>query len=107
MKKIVLCLMATCLSLTLLPLQSNAATAAVPDSLVVSRQAESVEAKSLEIRVNETNAMDKSKLKLAEKKNLQQVEVVSTRHHYRQPGSVVYITGGGVLLIILLLIILL
>ncbi len=40
MKKIILCLMATCLSLTFLPLQSNAATTAAPSSLVDSKPAE-------------------------------------------------------------------
>ena len=104
MKKIILCLMATCLSLTFLPLQAAAATNAASDSSVVSRP---LEAKSLEQRLNETNEMNKSKLKFAEKKNLQQVEVRSERHNHYRSGSVVYVSAGGLLLIILLLIILL
>jgi hypothetical protein len=104
MKKLILCLMATCLSLTLLPLQSNAATIDRTSSSVPAKPAD---AKSFEPRYSETNAIDMSKVKLAEKKNLQRVEVVSTGHHHRQAGSVVYITGGGILLIVLLIIILL
>jgi len=105
MKKLILCLMATCLSLTLLPLQSNAAT--ITDKPSSSVPANSADTKSFEPRYSETNAIDMSKVKLADKKNMQQVEVVSTRHHHRQAGSVVYITGGGILLIVLLIVILL
>jgi hypothetical protein len=104
MKKLILCLMATCLSLTLLPLQSNAATIDKPISSVPAKPADN---KSFEPRYSETNAIDRSKLKLAEKKNMQQVEIVSTRHHHRDAGGVVYITGGGILLIVLLIVILL
>ena len=104
MKKLILCLMATCLSLTLLPLQSNAATTIDKPSSSVPAPADT---KSLEPRYSDTNAIDMSKVKLADKKNMQQVEVVSTRHHHREAGSVVYITGGGILLIVLLIVILL
>jgi hypothetical protein len=103
MKKIILCLMATCLSLTFLPLQSTAAATAATDSLVASRP---LEARSLELRLNEANEMNKSKLKLADKKNLQQVEVRSERHNHYRSGSVVYVSAGSLLLIILLLVIL-
>jgi hypothetical protein len=104
MKKLILCLMATCLSLTLLPLQSNAATI---DRTSTSVPAKPADNRSFEPRYTETNAVDMSKVKLAEKKNLQQVEVVSTRHRHREAGGVVYITGGGILLIVLLIVILL
>jgi hypothetical protein len=106
MKKIVLCLMATCLSLTFLPLQSNAATTAEPSSLVAPKPAESAEVKALELRLNEINAMDKSKLKSAEKKNLRK-EVKSINHRLKEVGSVVYVSTGALILIIILLIILL
>jgi hypothetical protein len=104
MKKIILCLMATCLSLTLLPLQTSAATIEKTSTSVPAKPADN---KSFEPRYSETNAIDMSKVKLADTKNLQQVEVVSGRHHERRGGSVVYITGGGILLIVLLLVILL
>ena len=106
MKKIILCLMAICLSLTFLPLQSNAATNAEPSSLVAPKPAESAEVKTLELRLNEINAMDKSKLKSAEKKNLRK-EVKSINHKLRETGGVVYLSAGTIILILILLIILL
>ena len=60
MKKLAICLMVTCLSLTLIPLQLNAATPAEPSSLSAPNPAESAEAKTLELRLNEIKAMDKS-----------------------------------------------
>ena len=98
--------MATCLSLTFLPLQSNAATTAAPSSLVDSKPAESAEAKTLVLRLNEINAMDKSKLKSADKKSLRK-EVKSINHKLREITGGVYLSVGAILLIALLLIILL
>jgi hypothetical protein len=98
--------MATCLSLTFLPLQSNAATTAAPSSLVNSKPAESAEAKTLLLRLNEINTMDKSKLKSADKKNLRK-EVKSINHKLREIGGGVYLSVGAIILIVILLIILL
>jgi hypothetical protein len=106
MKKIIICMMATCLSLTLLPLQSNAATPSEPSSLVAPKPSESAEVKTLELRLNEINAMDKSKMKSAEKKNLRK-EVKSINHRLRDIGGGVYISVGALILILILLIILL
>ncbi|MCX6254059.1 MAG: hypothetical protein NTV31_06220 [Bacteroidia bacterium] len=106
MKKFIICLMAACLSLTLLPLQSNAATPSEPSSLVAPKPSESAEAKTLELRLNEINAMDKSKMKSAEKKNLRK-EVKSINHKLRNIGGGVYISAGALILILILLIILL
>lgn len=110
MKKIILCLMATGLSLTLLPLQSNAAivTTAATDSLVVSGPAESAEPKAVLQGLNETTTMDRSNLNSSDKKNTQQIEVRSDRQDYgRHHHHGVYLTVGGLLLIILILVILL
>jgi hypothetical protein len=101
MKKIAICLMATCLSLTFIPLQSNAATTEPSSSLVVPKPAE---AKTLELRLNEINAMDKSKLKSSDKKNLRK-EVKSINHKLREIGGGVYISAGTLILILVLLII--
>jgi hypothetical protein len=98
--------MATCLSLTFLQLQSNAATTAAPSSLVDSKSAESAEAKTLVLRLNEINAMDKSKLKSSDKKNLRK-EVSSIRHKLREVGGGVYLSAGAIILIVILLIVLL
>jgi len=106
MKKIVLCLMVAFLSLTFLPLQSNAAATAASSSLAVPKSAESAEAKALELRLNEINAMDKSKLKSAEKKNLRK-EVKSINHKLREIGGGVYISAGALIVILILLIVLL
>jgi len=106
MKKIILCLMVTCLSLTFFPLQSSAATTAEPSSLVDPKPAEAVEAKTLLLRLDEINAMDMSKLKSSEKKKLQK-EVRSINHKLKAISGGVYISAGAAILIILLLIILL
>jgi hypothetical protein len=106
MKKIVFCLLATCLSLTFLPLQSNAATSAEPSSMAATKPGESAEAKTLEIRLNEIKAMDKSKLAPSDRKNLRK-EVKSINHKLRSISGGVYLSVGAVLLIALLLIILL
>ncbi|MCX6320544.1 MAG: hypothetical protein NTX93_01900 [Bacteroidia bacterium] len=106
MKKIILGLMATFLSLTILPLQSFASTTEEPSSLVAPKPAESAEAKTLELRLNEINAMDMSKLKSSEKKNMRK-EVRSIKHELREIGGGVYLSVGAILLIALLLIILL
>jgi hypothetical protein len=106
MKKIVLCLMLTCLSLTFMPLQSSAATIAEPSSLAAPKTAEAVEAKTLLLRLDEINATDMSKLKSSEKKDLRK-EVRSINHRLKDISGGVYISAGAAILIILLLIILL
>lgn len=105
MKKIAFCLTATCLSLTFYPLQSNATTTVKPSSLVGSKLIESAEAKALLFRLNEINAIDKSNLKPADKKNLR-TEVLSIKQQLRVISGGVYISAGALILIVLLLIIL-
>jgi hypothetical protein len=109
MKKIVLCLMATCLSLTFVPLQSIAATAAESSSLVATKPAEpaeSEEAKVLLLRLDEIKTTDMTELKASEKKNLRK-EVRSIKRELREVSGGVYLSVGAILLIALLLIILL
>jgi hypothetical protein len=105
MKKIILCLMLTFMSLAFLPFQVTAATTTSPSSVVDPKPAEST-AKALELRLNEINAMDKSKMKSAEKKNLRK-EVKSINHKLREIGGGVYISAGALILILILLIVLL
>ena len=107
MKKLAICLIITCLSLTILPLQSNAATTDKPSSLVVTKPpepVESVEVKGLLKRVEVINAEDKSKLSSNETKK--QVEVRSTGPHHRH-GGVVYVSAGAIILVVILVVILL
>ena len=94
------------MSLTFIPLQLNAATPAAPSVLVDPKPAESTEVKALELRLNEINAMDKSKLKSAEKRNLRK-EVKSINRKLREIGGGVYISAGVLILILVLLIVLL
>jgi hypothetical protein len=108
MKKIAICLMAICLSLTFLPLQSIAAGTTESTSLVVTKPvetSESEEAKALLKRLEEIKTMDKSTMKPAEKKNLK-MEVRATKSHLREIGGGLYISGGALIIILLLIIIL-
>ena len=98
--------MAACLSMTFLPLQSSAATVAEPSSLAEPTPAESAEAKSLLLRLDEINKMDKSKMDSSEKKDLRK-EVKSIKHNLKAIGSGVYLSGAAVILIVILLIVLL
>jgi len=106
MKKIIFCLMAICLTLTFQPILSNATPTASPSSVIVSKPSESTEAKALLLRLNEINALDKSKLEAQEKKNLR-MEVRSIKQQLNQIGGGVYISAGALIIILLLLIILL
>ena len=106
MKKIVFCMMATLLSLTFIPLQSSAMVPEESSVLVDPKPAEVAEVKVLELRLDEINAMDKSKMTTAEKKTLRK-EVKSINHRLREVGGGVYISITAILLIVILLIILL
>ena len=106
MKKLAICLVMTCLSLTLVPLQLNAAAKSDPTSVPAPKPSESAEVKALELRLNEINAMDKSKMKAAEKKNLRR-EVKSINHKMRDIGGGVYLSAGAVILIVILIVVLL
>jgi hypothetical protein len=112
MKKIALCLMATCLLLTFLPPQSNAATTDETSSVVVSKPAETVEsaeaaeAQALLMRLNEIKAMDKANLTSSEKKDLRK-EVLSIRESLYTIGGGVYISAAAVLIILVILLIVL
>jgi hypothetical protein len=106
MKKVVLSLILAFLSLTFLPLQSKAVTTEEPTSVPAPKPAENAEAKALELRLNEINAMDKTKMKSEEKKDLRK-EVKSIKHNLRTIGSGVYLSGAAIILIVILLIILL
>lgn len=104
MKKIVLCLMATCLSLTLLPLASSAQKNESPSSsVVVPKTAEREEIKTMRQDLNQSTSQNQSKIN-STKKNKSQDVVISSNHH-RQGG--IYLSVGGAILIIFLIIILL
>jgi hypothetical protein len=106
MKKIVLCVMMGFLSLAFLPLQSKAATTEEPTSIPAPKPAESAEANTLLLRLNEIKATDKSKLNSEEKKDLRK-EVKSIKRNLRDLGTGVYLSGAAIILIVVLLIVLL
>jgi len=106
MKKIILGVMMVFLSLALLPLQSKAATTEEPVSVPAPKPAESAEAKTLLLRLDEIKATDKSKLNPEEKKDLRK-EVKSIKRNLRDIGSGVYLSGAAIILIVVLLVVLL
>jgi hypothetical protein len=105
MKKIIICVMTAFLSLTFLPLQSEAAKTE-PSSLVAPKPAESPEVKAMELRLNEIRAMDKSAMKPSEKKALRK-EVKSINHKLREVSSTVYVSATVIIIVVILLIVLL
>jgi hypothetical protein len=106
MKKLAICLMLSCLSLTLIPIQLNASTPTERTSVPAPKPAESAEAKTLLLRLDEIKATDKSKMTSEEKKDLRK-EVKSIKHNLRDLGSGVYLSGAAIILIVVLLIVLL
>jgi len=106
MKKLAICLIMTCLSLTLLPLQLNAANRTEPSTLPAPKPSEAAEAKTLDLRLNEINSMDKTNMKSAEKKSLRK-EVKSINHKLRDISGGVYLSAGAIVLVVILLIVLL
>ena len=106
MKKIIFCVMAMFLSMTFIPIHANAADKGTPSSLVEPKPAESSEVKTMELRLNEINAMDKSNLKASEKRSLRK-EVKSINHKLREISGGVYVSAGVIILVVVLLIILL
>lgn len=106
MKKITFCIMAMCLSLTFIPVQSNA-KAVASSAMVASKSAGSAQAEVLLSRLHAISAMDKTNLSVSEKKDLR-IELRSIRQQLKDiGGGGVYISVGAVILIVVLLIILL
>jgi hypothetical protein len=108
MKKIIFCLMATILSLTFLPVQVFATTDK-PSSPVATKpveNAESVEANTLILRLDEIKAMDMSKLKSTEKKDLRK-EVRSIKRELKTISGGVYVSAGVLIVILIILVVLL
>lgn len=106
MKKIVFCVMAAMLSMTFIPLQTNASTSEPATSLVDPVSSESAEVKLLELRLAEIKAMDRSELNASEKKALKK-EVKSIKHNLKEMGDGVYLSVGALVLLAILLIVLL
>ncbi len=106
MKKITFCLMTTGLLLTFHPAQSSSVTRESVSFTADSKSTEAAQARTLLLRLNEINQMDRSNLKSSDRKNLRG-EVLSIRHRLDGLGGGVYLSAGALILIIILLVILL
>jgi chemotaxis signal transduction protein len=101
MKKLWACI-AVLLSVTFTPIQSNAEKNPISISVT---DVNSAEVKVLINRVNEINAMDRSAMSPAEKKEIRKELRAIKREVNKHSGGYVYISGGLLILIIILLII--
>jgi hypothetical protein len=105
MKKIVLCLLATFMSLTFLPLQLNAITSE-SNSMIASKPSDpsdSTDVKVLMLRLDEIKAIDKSGLKSSEKKELRK-ETHSINQEIRHSHGGIYISSGAIIIVLLIII---
>lgn len=109
MKKIVLCLVATVMSLAFIPLELSAKPKVSPppmaDPSPVS-PAEANRANELLLRLDEIKKSDKSELKASEKKELRS-EVRSINSELKSIGNGLYLSGAALIVIIILLVVLL
>jgi hypothetical protein len=96
----------TLVSLTFMPARLKAGAEAIPVSIPASNPAASAEANVILARLDEINAMDKSKLNSSEKKQLRK-EVRSIKTQLRENHGGVYLSVGAIIIIVLLLILLL
>ncbi len=104
MKKLIYCLIATCLAITFQPLQSSGINISVStSSFIVSKAAES-EGQRCTRRLNEILAMDKSKLSPNEMKELRK-EVISIKDHLQKLDNGIYLTSGVIIVLLLLMIV--
>jgi len=109
MKKFVLCLMATVLSLAFIPLQLSATPKVESSSLVDPSPvspADAAKANELLLRLNEIKTSDKSELSTPAKKELRK-EVRSINSELKAISGGIYISAAVLLVIVILLIVLL
>jgi hypothetical protein len=108
MKKIVICLMAVLLTLTILPVQAFAHEEKTPSTTLApapKETAEAVEAKALMLRLDEIKNMDKDKLTVKDKKALHK-EVRNIKRELKDISGGVYLSAGTIIVILILLILL-
>ena len=103
MKKIILSLVMAFLSLTILPVQSSGANPDKPDiTAPAPKPADEAAAKVLISRLNEINAMDKTKLNSSEKKDLRK-EVKSIKKELKAISGGIYLSAMAIIIILLVL----
>lgn len=103
MKKLHACILTTTLFITSITLPATAAGTEKTPYIPTAKEAAIIEASTA--RLNEINAMDKSTLTAAEKKELRK-EVRAIKKDIKDSGGV-YLSVGALILVIILLIILL
>ena len=107
MKKLILCLMTTMLSLFFIPNQLQAETTVISSikaaDNAIDKASEKAEANVLLGRLEVINAMDKSKLSAAEKQVMRS-EVRSIKTQLKELGGGVYLSVGAIIIILLILI---
>jgi hypothetical protein len=108
MKKVILAVTLAFLSLTFVPVQTMGANINNEPATTIpaSKPAENAETKALMTRLNEINAMDKSKMNSTEKKKLRK-EVKSIKSRMKDISGGVYISGAALIIIVVLLLVLL
>jgi hypothetical protein len=106
MKKITMGAIAIGLLLAISPVQAKAAVTDPPSAIVIVKPEESPEVKSLLLRLDEINAMDKTDLTSPEKKDLR-VEVRDIKKQLSEADGGLYLSVGAIIIILLLIIILL
>jgi hypothetical protein len=105
MKKIAICLLTACLSLTILPTYASAPKADIK-TVTSTNSSDAEKVKALELRLYEIKAMDKSKMKASEKKKLRK-EVKSINRNIHDIGGGVYISAGAIIVALILILVLL
>ena len=103
MKKIFLILGIAISFLIALP---NCSFAEKPSTIIVPTPEQTAKAKSLLLRLDEINNMDKSNLDACDKKELR-IEVRSIKQQLKSINGGIYLSAGAVIIILLLLIIIL
>jgi hypothetical protein len=106
MKKITLCLLTAGMLLTFIPVQLKAGATDPPSAIIAVKDEVPAEVKTLLLRLDEINAMDKSNLTSPEKKDLR-IEVRQIKHQLSETDGGLYISVGAIIIILLLVIILL
>ena len=106
MKKITLCLMALCMSLTFIPHQLIAATIGTDSTTNMPMSSEKARAETMLLRLKEIKSMDRTNMTSSEKKNLR-MEVKSIQKEMKSSSGGIYLSVGAIIIIILLLILLL
>ncbi len=106
MKKIYLFLVAICLSLSILPIQSKAAFVLPETTNIVDNAKEPTEINGMQLKLNAVNAIDNANITFTERKSLK-TEIRSMKQSLSEMGGGIYLSVGAIILIIILLIILL